>query len=68
MEDLHRLADKVDRDLDHLTRVLLSDDTDEDDQLRLALSIAKRVRRDSTLLVRAIAAELETLQPGGTSE
>jgi hypothetical protein len=60
--ELHRLADKLDRDLDHLTHVLVVDDTDEDEQLRLALSIAKRVRRDSTLLVRAIAAELANSQ------
>jgi hypothetical protein len=54
--DLHRIADKVDRDLTHLYQAL------EHDNLELALSIAKRVRRNSTLLTRALAAELANSQ------
>jgi hypothetical protein len=47
MDDYTAEADKLFVEVDHLERVL-----DEPD---LALSVAKKVRRQSTLLVRAIA-------------
>jgi hypothetical protein len=54
MDDYTATADKLFTEVDHLERVL--DDVD------LALSVAKRVRRDSTLLVRAIARHRDQLQ------
>lgn len=52
MEKLHReSADKLAKDVAHLSHAL------ESGQVELALSIAKRVRRTSTMLVKALAAE-----------
>lgn len=63
MPELHRsLADKLDRDLTHLHLAL------DHGKLELALSIIKRVRRTSTLLTRAIAAELDANTQEGHSE
>jgi len=62
MDELHRFADKLDRDLTHLELAI------EHDSLELALSIAKRVRRTSTLLTRAIAAEIDATSQEATSE
>jgi hypothetical protein len=49
MDDYTAAADKLFREIKHLDRIIDGDDVD------LALSIAKRVRRESTLLVRALA-------------
>lgn len=68
MDELHRFAEKLTRDVRHMERVLDSADADEETRLALSLSIAKRVRRDSTLLVRAIAAAIDATANGGTSE
>lgn len=62
MDDLHRVADKVDRDLTHLYQAI------EQDDFVLALSIAKRGRRNFTLLTRAIAAEIDANTQEGHSE
>jgi hypothetical protein len=62
MDELHRCADKLDRDLTHLYLAL------EHGKLDLALSIAKRVRRNATLLTRAIAAENDANTQEGNSE
>lgn len=65
--DLHREADRVRTDTKHLIQVIEGGPL-ESDRLDLALSIAKRVRRTSTLLVKALAKERDDqLQPGGTS-
>lgn len=47
MDDYTAEADKLFSEVDHLERVL--------EEPALALSVAKRVRRESTILVRAIA-------------
>jgi len=55
MEELHRAADKLFTEVDHLDRILAGDELPEDDELLLALAVAKSVRRDSTILVRLLA-------------
>lgn len=64
MNQLHALCDKLLTEADHLERVM---GDDEDDltlgRIELALSVAKRVRRDSTLLVRQLASHRDQLQP-----
>lgn len=68
MDELHENADKLMTDLDHLERVFNCDPDQFDyDRTELALHITKRVRRESTLLVRQLAAHRDQLQPGGTS-
>jgi hypothetical protein len=62
MDELHRAADKLFTEVDHLDRALDRDELDEQ-ALALALAAAKRVRRDATLLVRLLAAERDELQP-----
>lgn len=62
MEELHRVADKVFTEVDHLERALDSDDLDTD-RIALALAAAKRVRRDATILVRQLASLRDQLQP-----
>lgn len=66
MDEVHRAADNLFVEVDHLDRILDSDEPHID----LALAVAKRVRRQSTLLVKALAAERDTTAtaPGGTSE
>lgn len=56
MEQVHRHTDNLLTDVDHLDRILDSDET-QLAQLELALAVAKRVRRASTLLIRALASE-----------
>lgn len=56
MDQLHGAADKLFTEIDHLDRILEDFDPDDEDQVRLALSMAKHVRQHSTLLVRALAA------------
>lgn len=66
MDALHGIADKLFEEVDHLEDVL--EGTDEPARVSLALSVAKRVRAESTLVIKALARERDnTLQPGGTS-
>lgn len=69
MQELHREADKLFTEVDHLEHTLdVPDEGYTEDRIALALSIAKRVRRESNLLVRALARiRDQQLQPGGTS-
>lgn len=62
MDELHRTADKLFTEVDHLDRALDSDELDKN-RTALALAAAKRVRRDSTLLVRLLASHRDQLQP-----
>lgn len=56
MDELHRLADKFEQEVDLMFQILegLGEKPDER-ALELAVSQSKRVRRDSNLLVRALA-------------
>lgn len=54
MEELHRLADKLFTEIDHLDAALDSDDLTLS-RIQLALAAAKRARREATLLVRLLA-------------
>lgn len=62
MDQLHRSADKLADDSRHLTHIFLGEELDPD-EVELALSVAKRVRRESTLLVRLLASLRDQLQP-----
>lgn len=63
MEELHAACDKLFTEMDHLERIINSDDWTRD-RIELALSVAKRVRRDSTLAVRLLASLRDNeLQP-----
>lgn len=53
-DSLHRSADKLFTEVDHLDR-LIGDDPLTEDEVNIALSTAKRVRRESTLLVQLLA-------------
>lgn len=68
MEELHAACDKLFTEMDHFERIIDSDDWDRD-RVELALSVAKRVRRDSTLVVRLLASlrDNRATAPGGTS-
>ncbi len=69
MNELHREADKFERQSDQL--VALLDRTDEyspPEHIEIALGLAKRVRRTSTLLVRELARINDRYSRGGTSE
>ena len=55
MDELHRAADKLDRAARDLDAAVAKLDPDDERSIRLTLGVAKRVRRDSNLLVRAIA-------------
>lgn len=64
MDELHRQADKFERDADQLVRQLdRIDEESPEATVQLALSTAKRVKRDSTLLVQALARIRDQLQP-----
>lgn len=69
MDELHREADKFFTETDHLDRILERVEYDPTrDNVELALSQAKRVRRSSNILVRALARLRDTsYSPGGTS-
>lgn len=54
MDDYMAAADKLFTEIDHLRRAL-------DDDNEIALSIAKSVRRKSTILVQAIARHRDNL-------
>ena len=62
MNELHRAADELFTEIDHLDNVLKNDDPDLM-EIQLALSIAKRGRRRLNLLLRALAERRDTLQP-----
>lgn len=47
--DLHRYADKIDADAQHLEQAV------HEDRTELALTIAKRIRRDATNMIRLLA-------------
>lgn len=64
MDDYTAAADKLRTETRHLTAVLSDDQPNVD----LALSVAKRVRRESTLVVRAFARHRDSYSPEGTSE
>jgi hypothetical protein len=60
-------VDKLGQDYEHLE--MLTDRELDEDTAQLALSVAKRVRRQSNLVVRAIARHIDnSYSPGGTSE
>lgn len=66
MDEVHRAADNLFTEVDHLERILGRWDDPDDltyEAIRLALSVAKRVRDDSTLLVRALARLRDQVQP-----
>jgi hypothetical protein len=54
MDELHGLADKLFTEIDHLERAMDSDELTED-RIALAIAATKRVRRDCTILLRALA-------------
>lgn len=58
MEDLHAACDKLFTEIDHLERLVNRDELDEQ-RIKLALSVAKRIRRDSTKVIRALAQECD---------
>jgi hypothetical protein len=58
MDQVHDSVDKLVAEVTALEHVIDVDDADEV-RKRLALSIAKRVRSKSTLVVRALARELD---------
>lgn len=67
MDQLHEALDKLFTEVDHLDRI-----TDTEDwslgRIELALSVAKRVRRNSNLVVRRLASLRDQLQsPEDTS-
>ncbi len=61
MYQLHDSLDKLFTEVDHLDRVTGTDEWSVD-RAELALSVAKRVRRDSTLVVRHLASLRDQLQ------
>lgn len=65
MDELHRNADKFERAASHLVTATRQIDADDPDPnaVNIALAEAKRVRRESTLLTRALARLRDTLQP-----
>lgn len=54
MDELDRSADKLFDELEHLDK-LLDTDLDDEHTVNLALSVAKRVRRHSNVVVRELA-------------
>jgi hypothetical protein len=54
MHELHRIADKLFDEVDHLEAALDADDISED-RIALAIAAAKRVRRDVTMVLRNLA-------------
>lgn len=69
MDELHRTSDKFEKAAGRLAQAATQIDPDEPDlnAVNIALAEAKRVRRESTLLTRALARLRDQLQPGGTS-
>jgi hypothetical protein len=58
MDELQRAAHKLSEEATHLERALSRDDPNMD----LAVSVAKRARRQSTLLVKGLAAARDATQ------
>lgn len=56
MDQLHDSLDKLFTEVDYLDRVTDTDDELDARRTRLALSVAKRVRRESGNVVRSLAA------------
>ena len=56
----HELIDRLDTDVKHLSR--LDPESDDEREVTLALTAAKRVRRNATLLLRLIASHRDQLQ------
>lgn len=68
MDELQEVLHKFERETDHLLHLTDEHGGFTDEYIDLALSQAKRVRRESTLLVRALARHRDQLQPKeGTS-
>lgn len=65
MHELHRATDKFERAADHLVRVTKKIEVTNPDPnaVNIALAEAKRVRRESTLIARALARLRDQLQP-----
>jgi hypothetical protein len=64
MDDLQRTTHKIAQDANHIHRMVGSLDRDPTEvEVQLALAAAKRVRRDSNLVVRALARIRDQLQP-----
>jgi hypothetical protein len=63
MTELHEAIDKLFAQVDHLDHVLGDADELNEEQVILALSVAKRVMRQSNLTVRALARLRDQLQP-----
>ena len=64
MDQLHEADEAIDKlltEADHLDRVVGQDGMNTE-RVDLALSVAKRVRRDSNLVVRALARLRDQLQ------
>ena len=62
---LHDEVDKLAVDVEHLRRIV---EDESPAAAELGVSIAKRVRRASTILLRVLAERRDNpLQPGGTS-
>lgn len=62
MDQLHRSADKLASEANLLSRTLRSDTSDED-VVAVALASAKRVRRESTIIVKLLVLLRDQLQP-----
>lgn len=60
--ELYDRIDKLATEIDHLDRVLDVDEVGEA-EVELALVVAKRVRRESTFLVRELAQKRDSYQP-----
>lgn len=54
MDELYEFLDKLLTEVDHLDRIMAGDELDPA-QVDLALSVAKRVRRSSTILLKGLA-------------
>lgn len=61
--DVTRQADKLDREYEILEMMLSAEEVSTAEQVSLAVRQAKRVRAESTLLVRSLAKLRDDLQP-----
>lgn len=57
MDELHDQIDKLFTEVDHFDRIIRNVEDIPRDRIGLALSVAKRVRRASNLVVRSLAAQ-----------
>lgn len=69
--ELHDAVDKLFTEVDHLDQIVPEEREPDATETELALSVAKRVRAASTILVRALAARRDSnhtaTAPEGTS-